>query len=206
MAAAKTAYAAKGFTAVHDGELAETAGVSKKTLTEHFPTKDALYSAMSFDIPDESHDGQELHRYISMPASTFKLVLLVHHFIWMLINRPDPVIERLQLRSWMEDGEFSRVFLNKFFREHWLAQFEACLPAAEESGDLEPTGLSAEYRGWCVHNLAASFAKHFAAATPSVEYRLPREEVVRSAVVFALRGIGFTHQAIKTHYNHKSED
>jgi hypothetical protein len=135
----------------------------------------------------EVRDDRELDCYVVMPESTLKLVLLVHHFVWMLVNRPDPVFEDR-------------------FRERWLAQFESCLRAAEESGDLERTGLSAEIRGRCVHDLALSFAKNFADSAPSFDDRPRREKLVRSAVVFALRGIGFTHEVLKAHYKLGPED
>src|SRR3954451_14860764 len=107
--AVRRVFAEKGFDGTTTRELAEAAGVSEGLLFKHFPTKEALYSAMRLPCPDDA-TAAEGKRLLGLEESTSTLVLLVHFLVSKLVlGRPcaegrddDCVMHRLMPRSLME--------------------------------------------------------------------------------------------------------
>src|SRR5437763_7430116 len=112
--AVRRAFAEKGFHGTTTRELAEAAGVSEALLFKHFPTKEALYSAMQASCCRAQGPG-EAERLKALEPSASTLVVLVHRLVSHLIGKASAEQEealrvRLLLRSLTEDGEFARLF------------------------------------------------------------------------------------------------
>src|SRR5262249_13919213 len=75
--AVRKLFAEKGFHGTTTRELAEAAGVSEALLFKHFPTKEALYSAMMFSCKSEK-DQKMFQRVKALEPSASTLVLMVH--------------------------------------------------------------------------------------------------------------------------------
>src|SRR6516162_7039923 len=105
--AVRRAFAEKGFHGTTTRELAEEAGVSEALLFKHFPTKEALYSALHQPCADDPA-AAEGKRLLGLEESTSTLVLLVHFLVAKLVlghkgGGEDPcLLHRLMLRSLME--------------------------------------------------------------------------------------------------------
>jgi AcrR family transcriptional regulator len=205
--AVRTVFAEKGFHGTTTRELAEAAGVSEALLFKHFPTKDALFSAMHLPCTDEQISA-EVRRLMGLEPSTSTLVLLVHFLAAkMLVScannsgaADDRVMNRLMLRSLMEDGEFARVILQTK-ASCWIGKMQECVKAAVAAGDLAPGPLTAQLSAWFVHHLFIMLMIHLRTPTPVVDYGLSREKLVEQAVWFALRGLGLKDEAVRRYYN-----
>src|SRR2546421_13087259 len=75
--AVRRAFADKGFHGTTTRELAEAAGVSEALLFKHFPTKEALYSAMLLNCCS-AKDSAVVQRLQALEPSASSLVILVH--------------------------------------------------------------------------------------------------------------------------------
>src|SRR5436309_197657 len=133
--AVRKVFAAKGFHGTTTRELAEAAGVSEALLFKHFPSKESLYAAMQMSCSAEQAPA-EIKKLLGLEPSTSTLVFLVHFLVWrLLLGKPacetdDPILlNRLMLRSLMEDGEFARQFLQRF-ESRWGTRFKDSLKAA----------------------------------------------------------------------------
>ena len=197
----------KGFHATTTRDLAKAAGVSEALLFKHFPSKDDIYAAVLRSVIDGELGGGDFGAFRKhMEPGTATLVLLVHYFYAVLLAEPSPsepridILPRLLFQSTMSDGAFARLF----FREvpsRWVAQVEECIRVATAAGEIVADDSPADLRAWFVHHLAATLVLHNLPDPPTINYGVPRERMIESAVRFALRGIGLPNELIRHHYN-----
>ena len=140
---------------------------------------------------------------------TSTLVHLVYYLMRALVlGRPAGAIEwdtrhRLMVNSFLEDGAFARlIYKNRF--DCFCARIEACLDAAVGAGDAVETPLSQGNHARFAHHVGAWLALVHLPSKPAIDYKASREELLRQAVWFALRGMGITDKAIATYYNPKA--
>lgn len=205
--AVKIVFAEKGFDGTTTRELAEAAGVSEALLYKHFPSKESLFTAMR-DACAKGPGFAEYKRILALEPSTSTLVILVHflitHFIHGCAGATNKgVMDRLMARSLLEDGAFVRLCLKRF-SDTWLDKFDACLKAAAKAGELRDIPVRRDLRGWFIHHLGASIMLHLHPATPAVDYKITKAELIEQATWFALLGAGLKDSAIKRHYNPKA--
>lgn len=207
--AVRRVFAEKGFHGTTTRELAKAAGVSEALLFKHFPSKEALYSAMHAACHDEQVVA-EFRKVLALEPSTSTLVLLTHFLVAKIVlgqpkagDGEDRIMYQLMCRSLMEDGEFARLFLERL-ASCWLPKLEECLTAAAAAGDLVAGPVRPALAGWFAHHLAVVLMSHHLTDPPVIDYGLPRERLVEQAVWFALRGMGLRDAAIQRHYNPKA--
>jgi AcrR family transcriptional regulator len=200
--AARRVFAENGFRGTTTKALAEAAGVSEALLFQHFPTKEALYTAMLSALFGE-HEPDVNSQFVAMEPSTATLVLIVQQFYKSLIDPRGPAdkadvanIARLMFRSVVEDGEFARLFIQRI-PSRMVAKLEECIKAAVAAGDLDVNHSHFNIQGWFTHHLAITLMLHQLADPPIVDYGVPRTTLVEEAVRFALRGIGLKEKAIR---------
>jgi AcrR family transcriptional regulator len=207
--AVRSLFAEKGFHGTTTRELAEAAGVSEALLFKHFPTKEALYSAMHTPCGNPQTHA-EMQRLLELEPSTSTLVHLVHYLVMRLVGPPRPgapeddrIMHRLMLRSLMEDGEFARLILKQVVAP-WIGKIEECIQAAIDAGDAVENPATPKLRSWFVQHLAVMVMIHLRPSTPTIEYGVTRDRLVEQVVWFALRGAGLKDAEIKRHYNPKA--
>jgi AcrR family transcriptional regulator len=203
--AVRGAFAEKGFDGTTTRELARTAGVSEALLYKHFPSKESLYTAM-LEGCAQSPVFAKLTRILALEASTSTLVILVHFLTSQIALSRDPnkiAMDRLALRSLLDDGGFVRLGI-KQFSAGWIRKLEACVKAAARAGDLTEVPVPRELRAWFVHHLAFALMVFLHPRVPAIDYHIPRETLVEHAVWFSLRGLGLSDQAIRRHYSPKA--
>jgi AcrR family transcriptional regulator len=199
---ARRVFVEKGFYRTTTRELAEAAGVSEALLFKHFPSKEALYSAIQMSCCDEE-GSKVIERLQSLEPSTSALVSLVHGLVSRILGEQREEgkcsFVRLVLRSLMDEGEFAR-FAIQGAPTHWVRKVNECAEAAKAAGDMVegaiPTGLG----GWCANQLIAGFMMHFLPAIPVIDYEGSRDELVNQVTWFCLRGLGLTDDAIRRYY------
>jgi AcrR family transcriptional regulator len=205
--AVRGVFADKGFDGTTTRELAKAAGVSEALLYKHFPSKESLYAAM-LDACVKGPTFMEFKRILALEPSTSTLVVMVHfvvsRFVQGWAGDPDKkVMDRLSVRSLLDDGAFVRLTHRKF-APAWLAKFEDCLKAAAKGGDLRQIPLRRDLRAWFVHHIAFALMLHLHPELPAVDYKVSKQALVEQTVWFALLGAGIKEQAIKRYYNPKA--
>jgi AcrR family transcriptional regulator len=200
--AVRTLFADQGFHATTTRQLAEAAGVSEALLFKHFPSKEAIYRAM-LDACLREEDSRLIERLEAMEPSTGTLVLLVNLLVSRMLSGPPAgdsehkLMNRLMLRSLMEDGEFARVAAQTGPLQ-WVRKVEQCIEAAIAAGDMLAGAVVPRLGAWFAIHLAAMLMIHLLPATPIVDYGVPREQLIDQAVGFVLRGMGLKEEAIRT--------
>lgn len=199
--AVKGAFAEKGFDGTTTRELARAAGVSEALLYRYFPSKDSLYAAM-LEACARGPVFAEFNRVLALPPSTATLVTLVHFLVSRLVLADDAhkvAMDRLALRSLLEDGDFVRLGARRFAAT-WVRKVEACLEAAARAGDLTEGPVRRDLRAWFVHHVAFGLMVHLHPRQPAVDYRTSKRALVDGAVWFALLGMGLEAGAVRRHY------
>src|SRR3954447_12796200 len=88
LGAARRVFAEKGLHGTTTRELAEAAGVSEALLFKHFPTKEALFSAMQRSCCDEQTLGR-FERLKALEPSSLTLVVMVHFLVSVVLSWDD---------------------------------------------------------------------------------------------------------------------
>ena len=134
------------------------------------------------------------------------IALATLHELFQHTHHGDPnkkVMDRLSVRSLLDDGAFIRL-THKKFAPAWLAKFEACLRAAAKAGEMHEIPLRHDLRAWLVHHIAFALMLHLHPEQPAVDYKVSKQALVEQTVWFALLGVGLKEQAIKRYYNPKA--
>src|SRR5438045_5646420 len=164
-------FARKGFANTTTRELAEVAGVSEALIYKHFPSKESLYAQIQ-DTGCKDKD-QGLEKLAGAEPSTSTLVHIVYYLLRTIVmGKPGDTISweikhRMILNSCLEDGEFTRVLYENRF-SCCFNKVQACLEAAEKSGDVVRSPIGRENR--------VRFAQHVAAM--SAIHHLPQHPVI----------------------------
>ncbi len=193
-------FAHKGFEGATTRELAQAAGVSEGLLFKHFPNKEALFLAMLESL--EANLPDNIRKSLSLEPSTPTLIRIVHTLVTELLSLHSEEFNdmtRIYLRSLAGDGEFAQVVLRKP-REHLIPKIEENIKAAKASGDIEESLVPYRMRAWFVDRLAFILMVDLLPPVPAVDYDIPRDELVREAVRFLLRGIGLKEEVIRRLY------
>jgi AcrR family transcriptional regulator len=206
--AVRGVFAEKGFDGTTTRDLAEAAGVSEALLFKHFPTKEALFTAMQLSCCTEQDLGR-FERIAALEPSASTLVLLVHFLVSRIIDGSalsddeQAVQNRLMLRSLAEDGGFARQLIGRVATD-WVPKVEECVRAAVAAGEAVAGPVAPGPGAWFAHHLAAAATLFSLPATPVVDYGAPHDKLVEQAVWFALRGMGLKEEAIRRYYNRKA--
>jgi AcrR family transcriptional regulator len=197
--AARTVFVEKGFSATTTRHLAAAAGVSEALLFKHFPSKDALYSAI-LTSTFEDEGSKITQRLRSLKPSTSALVFLVHDLISHIVGRdPDEgqrTFFRLVIRSLMDEGEFTRL-VTQGGPLNWVRKVTECIEAARTAGDMLDTPVRPNLAGWFVHQLVTGILLHWLPSESVIDYGVSRNELVKQAVRFCLLGMGLKEEAIR---------
>ena len=110
------------------------------------------------------------------------------------------LMNRLMLRSLMEDGEFARVAAQGRPLE-WVRKVEACIEAAVAAGNAVDGSVLPRLGGLFTLHLGAMLMIHLLPERPIFDYGVSREELIDQVVWFVLRGMGLNDEAIRRHYD-----
>ncbi len=113
ISAAASLFAANGFTGTTTKEIAKAAGVSEALLFKHFPTKQALYSAILAEKAQYSGLREAVEEAAKRQDDARLFTLLASYRIR---KGADPTLLRLLLFSALEGHELSNIFFQKQYR------------------------------------------------------------------------------------------
>ncbi|HEY0456894.1 MAG TPA: helix-turn-helix domain-containing protein, partial [Verrucomicrobiae bacterium] len=179
--AALPLFARKGFAETTTRELASAAGVSEPLLYKHFPSKEALY----LEIQNFSCKGTDLafRKLSELEPSVSTLVHLVYYLMRaQILGKPEGQIDwdtrhRLMIKSFLEDGSYARVLFKSRF-DSFCSVMEACLAAAEKTGDVLPGRVTRSNRVCFAHHVGAWVALAQLPGKKTIDYKVPREELL----------------------------
>jgi AcrR family transcriptional regulator len=206
--AVRCLFAEKGFHGTTTRELADAAGVSEALLFKHFPTKEALFSAIKLSCCNQQDMGL-FERLKALEPCASTLVLMVHFLTSRIVgcaagrDEEQPSLHRLMLRSLAEDGEFARLSL-RGLATNWIPKIEECLKVAVAAHEAVDGAVLPHLGGWFGHHLASMLGTHLLPPRDVVDYGVSRDKLVEQAVWFTLRGMGLKEETIKRYYNAKA--
>lgn len=200
-------FARNGFANTTTKELAETAGVSEALIYKHFPSKDSLYA----EIQKHGCKGCDpvLQKLTTLEPSTSTLVHVIYYLMRANIvgrcNDPVPLEtrQRMVLHSCLEDGSFTRFLYHNRLAEN-MSRIEACMDAAVGAGDMIDSPVSKRNRLLFAHHLATMIAIMVLPKEPVIDYNVSKQELLHEAMLFGLRGLGLSDQAIARYYDRKA--
>lgn len=202
--AMRKVFAEKGFEGTTTRDLAKAAGVSEALLYRHFPSKQAMYEAMTTACLGE-RGAEEFKQIIAMEPSASTLVLLIHFTISHMVfeaKADGKETDLLLVRSLLEDGELARVMYET--RGHvWHKKVRESLLAARKAGEAHDGAPVDEIAGWLAKSVGFGMSLLLRPAKPVVDVELSREELTERCVWFILLGLGLKPEAIKRYYNPK---
>ena len=189
--AVRSVFVEKGFHGTTTRELAQAAGVSEALLFKHFPSKEALYSAIQHSC--FKREGAKMaERLDALEPSTSNLVFLVHHLVSHMLGERVPDDDersfvRLILRSLMDEGEFARLAIQTG-PSHWVRKVGQCILAAVAAGNAVPDPVHPDAAGWFVNQMVAMIMIHLLPREPVLDFGVSREKLIEQVVWFSLRG------------------
>jgi AcrR family transcriptional regulator len=208
MSVAVPLFATKGFDALTTKEIADAAGISEALLYRHFDSKQALFLAVQDTCVAEA--AAEARRLEALPDDTSTLVLAIYVLCAKIQNCQHAQdakrneVPRLLMRSLLGDGEFARGFLAETSAA-WVVKIENCIKAAIAAGDLDDTFDAACLGAWFAHHLSAAINFYdLPGRGKVVPYPVDEDDIFDKSVMFCLRGMGLTADAIARHYNPKA--
>ncbi len=185
-------------------DIALAAGVSEALLYKHFPSKQALYDEAAAAAVDASR--MAIARFASLQPSTESFVLLTYATVTFIVygfpdRRPyDQGAARLVFRSLLDDGAHARaVFANT--AAAWMDYVVRSYDAAVANGDFVQLPIPAWHRFRFVQQLALALRLSHLPEQPAFDYSGTKRELVDQAVIFSLRGLGLTDEAVGRYFH-----
>lgn len=197
--AARPLFAEHGFKGTSVRTIARAANVSEALLYKHFPSKEIIYREM-FGFPLKQIDIT-LGGLTDVKAGTEMVVLLVYVVYSLILNEmpgrasEQRTFERLLAQSLLGDADFARSIF-KVYHDKFIHIFMKSLNIAIMKGDMVKVPISKENRIWFAHHLAMALQMLSMTGTPVYKCGLSKDELVNEGVIYSLRGMGMTDEAI----------
>ena len=204
ISAAKKVFAENGLRGTSVKSIAQAAGVSEALLYKHFSSKEELYSA----VLQFSRDLGLAHitELKSVGPGTEALVFFVYLIVETItLGVPERSVdqkahERLFFRSLVSNNDYAEKALatvGTYLLDDVILE---CFEVAAKAGDLVASPIACRDRMWLVHHLAMAINLCNLSGTSACQYTTPMPELAEHAILFCLRGLGLTDQAIQKYY------
>ena len=172
-----------GFAGTSMDRVAAAADVSKRTVYNHFPSKDELFEAILAQMWERSHAQVEI-RYDAGRPLRAQLLAVLEQKMQMLDDASFIDLSRVAMAELMHTPERARALVDRLSeKEEGLPQW---LRAAQQDGRLR-AGVDANYAAHQLHGMVKSFAfwPQLAMGQPPLAPAL-RQQVLEDAVAMFL--------------------
>jgi AcrR family transcriptional regulator len=184
-------------------EIALAAGVSEALLYKHFPSKQALCDE-TLALARESSKFT-IERFATLTPGTESFVLLTYatiHFILFGFPGRDSEqdgADRLLFQSLLDDGALARAMFADT-AANWMEYVWASYQAAIEAGDVVELPSEPLHRFRFVQQLGMALRLSHLPGPPAFDYSGTKHRLADDAVLFSLRGVGVSDDAIREYY------
>ncbi len=198
LANARAIFAQSGYEAARTQEIAKRSGVSEALMYRHFPSKEALYRAVLREVIREQDASYETLTLQELNGRA--IVRNLKAYFTIVVGSNEPRFKegfRLLLASLVGDTNFATLVYRRAQRlmNHRItAALQNARDAGEVTGrEISPsnTSLFTEHVGTVLNVLATNVERS--------PYQGNEAELIRDAVWFCCRGVGFTDEAIERH-------
>jgi AcrR family transcriptional regulator len=201
--ASRPLFAENGFNGTSVRAIAKAAGVSEALLYKYFPSKESLYkellgyvvklnAVLSPKLRSLEPGAESLVKYI---YNTVRLIL----FEVPGFQEAQHWHERLLFRSLLGDTRYALAHFREI-QNSIADRIPKCIEVAIKAGDMVAVTITPFNRFWFTHHLAMALNLCFLSDEPVFEYGGNKEELARQVVLFSLRGMGMTDEAIARCY------
>ena len=201
--AAKPLFAANGFNGTSMRQIAKAANVSGALLYKHFPSKEAMHKEILSYIGGISNSAGKAFK--EMEPGTETLILLVFSLYQAILfevpgqAEKQKMHERLLFYSLLEDASYAKMAFDRISK-HYLGIAQASYDTAVQDGDVVETNSDHSNLFWFVHHLAMALNLCHLSSAPAFLYETSKEKLIDDAILFALRGMGLTDNAVRKYY------
>ena len=199
--AAAPLFAEQGFAGTTTKQIAKTAGVSEGLLYKYFPSKEILYQKIQLCVTTSKH--ALIERFMSMPDNADTLIPFIYFFYENLFLHkyvePDKqeMVTRLMISSLLEDGQYIKGFLEERVKVV-MEKFTRCFNNAVQEGDIIEGFIPPNPAVWFGYLISMSFSFLELPKEKMIDFNGTPEEMLGYSLRFALRGMGFKDEVIKT--------
>lgn len=203
--AARTKFAEHGFTGTSLTDIAKAARISRGLIYAYFRNKEALFDAVQEFGLGVLDPTKEAMKAIG-PGPEALALGLFDLFKLTLSDHParldwTEAFEKLLCRSLLSDGSLARRHNNNVDRFLINDFVYSCFEEGELSGEIVHLPVPIADRMHFAYQLAGALGFAHMSGAPSFEYRGPKWQLVENAVLFCLRAVGFTDEAIAKYYH-----
>lgn len=201
---AQKVFAEKGYAGTSIKELAKTADMSPALIYTYFDSKEALYHEVMRPTRESVDPVLEVMK--EMGAGPEALVYCVYDAVYgCLIIKPSlqekrETFTRLLFQSVMDGTEFSKQHhrsLEASLTNEFVAE---CFRVAEDENSMLKLSESYMIRMQLLIHVIAYLQIANLPGNELYDYHMGKNELLEDTVLFCLRGIGFTSEAIGKYY------
>lgn len=197
--AARQVFSRSGYDATKTIEIARAAKVSEALVYRHFPSKEALYRAvLRQTIREQDENFAALGLREPNTAGIVRTLKLYFSFAAGLAEEQMQYRFRLLLASLSGDGNYASLVYRRSQRMIGRTISDA-LANAHANGDMTGAAISPGSSAMFVEHIGTMMSAIHSLSLNSLPYANSGEQLVRDAVWFCCRGMGFTDEAIARH-------
>lgn len=196
--AARSVFSQSGFEAAKTQDIAKAAKVSEALLYRHFPSKLALYRAVLRQLIREQDENYRIMGVVSQ--DTAGIVKAIKTYFTLATAPEHKDIQgrfRFLLSSLAGDGTYAALIYRRAQRM-MRNRIEASLKNAQAAGDLTAPLLNSDNTSMFIEHIGTMMSV-INWQTMNSPYASNGEELVKQAVRFCCRGVGFSDEAITRH-------
>ena len=198
--AARPLFAQLGYQGASVRKIAKAAGVSEALLYQHFPSKKELYQEiLKYGVDVSTLYADELEKIEPGAESLAAYVWLTLSLILIEVPKHEEAQywhERLLFQSLMGDRGYAASHFENLL-ERVKEPISIHIEEAEKAGDLVKLDIPHLTRFWFVHHLAMALNLCHLPGESVFKYQGSKKDLLRQAVLFSLRGLGLTDQALE---------
>ncbi|MCR4443434.1 MAG: TetR/AcrR family transcriptional regulator [Peptococcaceae bacterium] len=206
--AARLAFSETGFRGTSIKDIAKRAGVSTALLYAYFENKEALYDAVLHSTYDEvSPTRAEME---ALGPGTEALVLCVYDFLHSVLfvekrrhAAEKKAFNKLLFRSMIGDTKFAYQHhqnLEKYLADDFIV---SCFRAGYQAGEIIELPIAPKNLIQLTIQVAMGLTLSHLSGKPIFDFDIPKRQLFEHAVLYCLRGIGLTSEAIEKYYQPK---